>query len=193
MGALRNRNRDADMAERLYREVFGHLVSVCPGFGQYKRHKGFLARMKRGIFFVVRQKTNMKFKRVRRLPESRGAGIISDELVEPALARSKKLYPVPLRRVTARVEVDGKMKDGMLVHLLLRFMSHVADWKLSFSRLAGVARAAVWVKRDLAEILRIYGTAPRPKPGEPRAPPRLCRPFSISGGSTMGQQCRKTQ
>jgi len=30
----------------------------------------------------------------------------------------------------------------MLVHLLLRFMRHAAGWKLSFSRLAGVARIA---------------------------------------------------
>jgi hypothetical protein len=65
----------------------------------------------------------------------------------------------------------------MLVHLLLRFMSHVADWKLSFSRLAGVARAAVWVKRDLVEILKIYGTAPRPKPGEPREKPPPLQAF----------------
>ena len=47
-----NRHRDAAMAERLYWEVFEHLVSVCPGFGQYNRHKGFLARMKRGIFAI---------------------------------------------------------------------------------------------------------------------------------------------
>ena len=310
-----NRHRDAAMAERLYWEVFEHLVSVCPGFGQYNRHKGFLARMKRGIFaidsstiklclncidwarhrrkkaaaklhmnldagsrlpafavvedaghhdstraqalcaglkagdvcladraytdfsfldglrvrgvfFVVRQKTNMRLKRVRRLPESRDASIISDELVEPVLARSKKLYTVPLRRVSARVEVDGKMREmtfltnnldwsprtvaelyrarwavelffkelkqtcqirdfvgynenavkwqvwtGMLVHLLLRFMRHVAGWKLSFSRLAGVARAAVWVKRDLVGILKTYGTAPRPEPGESHGKP----------------------
>ena len=180
----------------------------------------------RGVFFVVRQKTNMRLKRVRRLPESRDASIISDELVEPVLARSKKLYTVPLRRVSARVEVDGKMREmtfltnnldwsprtvaelyrarwavelffkelkqtcqirdfvgynenavkwqvwtGMLVHLLLRFMRHVAGWKLSFSRLAGVARAAVWVKRDLIEILKTYGTAPRPEPGEPHVKP----------------------
>jgi hypothetical protein len=305
-----NRRRDAAMAERLYWEVFEHLVCVCPGFGQYKRHKGFLARMKRGIFaidsstiklclncidwarhrrkkaaaklhmnlnvgsrlpafavvedaghhdstraetlcaglsagdvcladraytdfsfldslrvrsifFVVRQKKNMRLKRVKSLRKSSDAGIISDELVEPVLARTKKLYPVPLRRVTARVEVDGKMKvmvfltnnldwsartvaelyrarwavelffkelkqtcqirdfvgynenavkwqvwTGMLVHLLLRFMRHVSGWGLSFSRLAGVARAAVWVKRDLMAILKTYGTAPRPKPGE---------------------------
>ncbi|NLF84668.1 MAG: IS4 family transposase, partial [Lentisphaerae bacterium] len=47
-----NRHREAAMAGRLYWEVFEHLVSVCPGFGQYKRHKGFLARMKRGIFAI---------------------------------------------------------------------------------------------------------------------------------------------
>ncbi len=305
-----NRRRDAAMAERLYWEVFEHLVRVCPGFGQYKRHKGFLARMKRGIFaidsstiklclncidwarhrrkkaaaklhmnlnvgsrlpafavvedaghhdstraetlcaglsagdvcladraytdfsfldslrargvfFVVRQKKNMRLKRVKSLRKSSDAGIISDELAGPVLARTKKLYPSPLRRVTARVEVDGKMKvmvfltnnldwsartvaelyrarwavelffkelkqtcqihdfvgynenavkwqvwTGMLVHLLLRFMRHVSGWGLSFSRLAGVARAAVWVKRDLMAILKTYGTAPRPKPGE---------------------------
>jgi hypothetical protein len=74
--------------------------------------------------------------------------------------------------VTARVEVDGKMREmGTLVHLLLRFMRHVAGWELSFSRLAGVARAAVWVKRDLVAILKTYGIAPRPKPGEPREKP----------------------
>jgi len=180
----------------------------------------------RGVFFVVRQKANMRLKCVGRLPQSRDASVIGDELVAPVLARSRKRYPVPLRRVTARVEVDGKMKvmafftnnldwsartvaelyrarwavelffkelkqtcqirdfvgynenavkwqvwTGMLVHLLLRFMRHVAGWELSFSRLAGVARAAVWVKRDLVAILKTYGTAPRPRPGEPREKP----------------------
>ena len=305
-----NRRRDAAMAERLYWEVFGHLVAVCPEFGDYRRHKGFLARMKRGvfaidsstiklclncidwarhrrkkaaaklhmnldvgsrlpafavvedaahhdsvraetlcaglkagdvcvadraytdfrfldglrtrgIFFVVRQKKNMRFRGVGKLPKSRDASVIADELVEPVLARSKGLYPVPLRRVTARVEVDGKTREmvfltdnpdwsartvaelykarwavelffkelkqtcmihdfvgynenavrwqvwtGLLVHLLLRFMRHVAGWTLSFSRLAGVVRAAVWVKRELVGILKTYGTAHRPKQGE---------------------------
>ncbi len=316
-----NRHRDAAMAERLYWEVFEHLVSVCPGFGQYNRHKGFLARMKRGIFaidsstirlclncidwarhrrkkaaaklhmnldagsrlpafavvedaghhdstraqtlcagltagdvcladraytdfgfldglrargilFVVRQKKNMRFKSVETLPKGGDAGVVSDGLVEPALARSKGLYPFPLRRVTARVEVDGKLREmvfltdnfdwsartvaelykarwavelffkelkqtclihdfvgynenavrwqvwtGLLVHLLLRFMRHVAAWELSFSRLAGVVRAAVWVKRDLAAILKTYGTAPRPKRGEPAAKPPPLQAF----------------
>ena len=217
-----NRHREAAMAERLYWEVFEHLVSVCPGFGQYKRHKGFLARMKRGVFaidsstiklclncidwarhrrkkaaaklhmnldvgsrlpafavvedaghhdstqaqtlcagltagdvcladraytdfsflddlrargvfFVVRQKANMRLKCVGRLPQSRDASVIGDELVAPVLARSRKRYPVPLRRVAARVEV--------------------------------------WVKRDRVAILKTHGTAPRPTPGDPREKP----------------------
>jgi len=316
-----NRHRDADMAERLYWEVFDHLTDVCPGFGEYRRHKGFLARLKRGIFaidsstiklslncidwarhrrkkaaaklhlrldvgsrlgafavvedaahhdsvradalcadlkagdvcvadraytdfgfleglrargvfFVVRQKKNMRFKTVRALPKGGDACVVSDELVEPALARSKGLYPFPLRRVTARVEVDGKPREmvfltdnldwsartvaelykarwsvelffkelkqtclihdfvgynenavrwqvwtGLLVHLLLRFMRHVTGWELSFSRLSGVVRAAVWVKRDLAAILKTYGTAPRPKRGEPAVKPPPLQAF----------------
>lgn len=305
-----NRHRDAAMAEQLYWEVFEHLVAVCPGFGEYRKHKGFLARMKRGIyaidsstiklclncidwarhrrkkaaaklhmnldigsrlpafavvedaghhdstraetlcahlkagdvcladraytdfyflnslrarsiFFVVRQKKNMRFKRVRKLPKNRNGSIVEDELVVPVLARSKERYPFPLRRVTARVEVNGKTVEmvfltnnldwsartvaelyrarwavelffkelkqtclirdfvgynenavkwqiwtGLLVHLLLRFMRHVAGWTLSFSRLAGVVRAAVWVKRELVGILKTYGTAPQKKQGE---------------------------
>jgi hypothetical protein len=191
------------MAERLYWEVFDHLAGACPGFGEYRRHKGFLARLKRGIFaidsstiklslncidwarhrrrkaaaklhlrldvgsrlpafavvedaahhdsvraealcaglkagdvcvadraytdfgfleglrsrgvfFVVRQKKNMRFKSVKTLPKGGDACVVSDELVEPALARSKGLYPFPLRRVTARVVVDGEAEgDGL--------------------------------------------------------------------------------
>jgi len=200
------------MAERLYWEVFDHLVSVCPGFGEYRKHKGFLARLKRGIFaidsstiklslncidwarhrrkkaaaklhlrfdvgsrlpafavvedaahhdsvraetlcadlkagdvcvadraytdfrfldglrargvfFVVRQKKNMRFRSVRKLPKSRDVSVIADEIVEPVLARSKGLYPFPLRRVTARVEVDGKTMEMV-------FLTDNLDWSV---------------------------------------------------------------
>lgn len=50
--------------------------------------------------------------------------------------------------------VRWQVWTGLLVHLLLHFMRHVAGWALSFSRLAGVARAALWVKRELVGILR---------------------------------------
>jgi len=48
---------------------------------------------------------------------------------------------------------------GLLVHLLLRFLKHVSKWGLSFSRLAGTVRAAVWAKIDLLNALQLYGTA----------------------------------
>ncbi len=50
--------------------------------------------------------------------------------------------------------VRWQVWTGLLVHLLLRFMRHVAGRELSFSRLAGVVRAAVWVKRGLVAILK---------------------------------------
>jgi len=56
-------------------------------------------------------------------------------------------------------------------------MRHVAGWTLSFSRLAGVVRAAVWVKRELVAILKTCGTAPQPKPGEPSAKPPPLQAF----------------
>jgi len=245
-----NRRRNADMAERLYWEVFGQdaghhdstrAETLCAGLkagdvcvaDRAYTDFSFLDGLRvRGVYFVVRQKKNMRFKRVRRLPEGRDGSVIADELVEPVLARSKALYPAPLRRVTARVEVDGKTVEmafltnnlewsartvaelyrarwsvelffkelkqtclirdfvgynenavrwqvwtGLLAHLLLRFMRHVAGWTLSFSRLAGVVRAAVWVKRELVAILKTYGTAPQPKPGEPSAKPPPLQAF----------------
>jgi hypothetical protein len=134
--------------------------------------------------------------------------------VASELDKSAGLYPQPLRRIVARVEVDGREMEmtfltnhfewsawtiaelykarwavelffkelkqtcqihdfvgynenavkwqiwiGLLVHLLLRFMKHLSKWGLSFSRLAGIVRSAIWVRRDLLEILASYGMA----------------------------------
>jgi hypothetical protein len=64
--------------------------------------------------------------------------------------------------------VKWQVWTGLLAHLLLRFLKHVSGWRHSFSRCAGIVRAALWVKADLLEILRCYGTAGaphRPVPG----------------------------
>ena len=58
--------------------------------------------------------------------------------------------------------VKWQVWTGLLSHLLLRFLRHVAGWRLSFSRCAGIVRAALWVKADLLAILRCYGTADGP-------------------------------
>jgi len=55
--------------------------------------------------------------------------------------------------------VKWQVWTGLLTHLLLRFLKHVSKWGLSFSRLAGTVKSAVWMKIDLLGTLRIYGTA----------------------------------
>jgi transposase len=59
--------------------------------------------------------------------------------------------------------VKWQVWTGLLAHLLLRFHRHVAKWTLSFSRLAGTVKSALWMKIDLLGTLRIYGTAGGPK------------------------------
>ena len=51
---------------------------------------------------------------------------------------------------------------GLLAHLLLRFMAHLSKWGLSFSRLAGIVRHTLWLRRDLMQNLFYYGTAGPP-------------------------------
>jgi len=38
-----------------------------------------------------------------------------------------------------------------------KLMRHVSRWKHSFSRLAGVVRASVWLRRNVVELLESFG------------------------------------
>ena len=48
---------------------------------------------------------------------------------------------------------------ALLVYVLLRFQAWRSQWAHSFSRLLTVLRAALWLPRDVGELLRRYGTA----------------------------------
>ena len=48
---------------------------------------------------------------------------------------------------------------ALLVYVLLRFQGWCSHWTHSFARLLTVLRAALWLRRDLARLLRCYGTA----------------------------------
>lgn len=303
-----NRTRDPIIAEKLYWAVLEHLQALSPLFTQYRKHKGFIFRLKRdifaidsttlklalncinwarhrskkaaakahmrlnigsmlptfavvesaaphdskradalcagmkdgdvlladrayvdfaflygllkrGIFFVLRQKENMVFK-VLEERHHKDERILADQTIRLTGKKVAQKYPDTLRRVTAVVEVNGKDVEmtfltnnfnwsprtiaelyrarwsietffkelkqtlqladfvgynekavkwqvwiGLLAHLLLRFLKHVSKWGLSFSRLVGTVRSALWMKIDLIETLRIYGTA-----GGPRRP-----------------------
>ena len=301
-----NRTRNPDIAEQLYWAVFGHLQTICPSFTQYKKHKGFIHRVKRdifaidsttlqlsldcidwarhrrkkaaakthltldvgnmlpsfacvddaahhdsrymdvlcaalkdgdvlladrayvdlgilhglserGVFFVLRDKKGMTYDTLEERTH-KDPRILADRTVRMHRDDSAEKYPDTLRRVTAVVEVDGRdmemtfitnnfdwsprtvaelykarwaieiffkelkqtlqLRDfvgynekavkwqvwtGLLAHLLLRFLKHVSKWALSFSRLAGTVKSAVWMKIDLLDALQKYGTAGGPK------------------------------
>ena len=48
---------------------------------------------------------------------------------------------------------------ALLVYVLLRFVAWHSQWDHSFARLFTLLRAGLWQRRDLAQLLRRYGTA----------------------------------
>jgi hypothetical protein len=62
----------------------------------------------RGVWWVTRAKDNMKYRVVKRLQTTDNPRIRSDELVELTGFYAKKDYPQALRRVVARVEIEGE-------------------------------------------------------------------------------------
>ena len=203
----------------------------------------------RGVWFVTRQKRNMKMAVVKELRTPAAATsekktqILKDEIVVPAKEPTAAKYRGSLRRVTAVVEIQGQMKammfltnnlkwsartvaeiyrdrwgietffkelkqtcqihdfigysenavqwqvwTGLLAHLILRYLAYLSKWSLSFSRLAGVVRGTLWIRRNLVEALRLYGTA-GPVETPAARPKRLYFQAVLEFGSgAMGQQ-----
>lgn len=55
--------------------------------------------------------------------------------------------------------VQWQVWMALLVYVLLRFQAWRSRWAHSFARLFTLLRAALWQRRDLAQLLRRYGTA----------------------------------
>ena len=55
--------------------------------------------------------------------------------------------------------VRWQVWTALLVYLLLRYLSYVANWGHSFTRLFTILRAVLWSKLDLDGLLDCYGTA----------------------------------
>ena len=168
----------------------------------------------RGISFVTRAKDNIACRVKKRLPRGKDLRVLKDELVVLKGHYARQDYPGVLRRVTARVELDGQERIlvfltnnlewsggsvadlyrcrwqievffkqvkqtlqladffgqsanavkwqvwmALLVYVLLRFQAWRSAWAHSFSRLLTLCRAALWLPRDLGELLARYGTA----------------------------------
>ena len=94
----------------------------------------FLADLEeRGIFFVLRSKSNMRYVTVKTLPVK--GKILRDELVRTDGQQTTKSYPGILRLVTALVEVDGVERE-------MTFMTN----------------NTVWSARTIAELYRARWT-----------------------------------
>ncbi len=65
---------------------------------------------RRGAFFVVRAKSNMKFRRRHSAAADKSAGVRCDQTIVPAGIKTRKRYPQPLRRVGY---YDAKSNQGI--------------------------------------------------------------------------------
>ncbi len=84
--------------------------------------------------------------------------------------------------------VKWQIRVALLVHLLLRHLRFLSKWTLGFSRLAGVVRSALWVRRRIIELLELYGTASPGRRVMIVTKPLYLQPFLPNFSFPMGQQ-----
>jgi len=65
----------------------------------------------REVFWVTRAKDNLQCRVVRKFPDGAEANILRDDLIALTVPVVQAVYPVELRRVTARVEVEGVLRE----------------------------------------------------------------------------------
>jgi hypothetical protein len=73
----------------------------------------------RGVFWVTRAKENMAYKVIKKMPRSSDEKILRDEII--ALSHPNKPAPELMRRVVARVEVDGEERE-------MTFLTNHLEW-----------------------------------------------------------------
>jgi hypothetical protein len=64
--------------------------------------------LNRGVFWVTRAKEDLTYKVLKKLSPSKDPRIVRDELIELTVFVSHRDYPQALRRIVARVEIDGR-------------------------------------------------------------------------------------
>ena len=108
-----------------------------------------------GAFFVTRAKTNLQFTRHYSMPVNRLTGLRSDHVGKPSLQRSRKAFPVLLRRIKYVDLETGKefvfLTNNLEIPALTVAMLYKLRWRIElFFR---------WVKGHL-RIKHYYGTSP---------------------------------
>jgi hypothetical protein len=108
-----------------------------------------------GAFFVTRAKSNFQFTRHYSMPVNRLTGLRSDHVGKPTLDRSRKAFPVLLRRVKYVDMETGKefvfLTNNLDIPAITVAMLYKLRWRIElFFR---------WVKGHL-RIKHYYGTSP---------------------------------
>ena len=116
-----------DHDSKMEDELFSSLKEGDIGIADraYNHFKALYRQTARGVFFVVREKAGMKHKVVKKVPKKDlGANILSDGTIRLTGQRTSKEYPGALRRVRARVQVDGKWRTMV-------FLTNNFEWAAS--------------------------------------------------------------
>lgn len=71
--------------------------------------------LRRGVFWVTRAKDSLAYRVVKNLPRSKDARILKDQLIKVTGFYSLQDYPQVMRRIVARVEIDGKQVEMVLL------------------------------------------------------------------------------
>jgi len=107
-----------------------------------------------GSFFVIRAKSNFKFRRLYSLPVDRTQGLICDQLIELVVFYSHQGYPERLRRIRYRDPESGKTLVFLTNHLALSALTvcelYRSRWQIELF--------FKWIKQHL-RIKRFFGTS----------------------------------
>lgn len=108
-----------------------------------------------GAFFVTRAKDNLRFSRQRSVPVDYAAGLRSDQIGKPTLAKTRKAFPALLRKVRYFDEETQRHLVFLTNHLQLPALT-VA---LIYRRRWRIELFFRWIKGHL-RIKHYYGTSP---------------------------------
>jgi hypothetical protein len=78
----------------------------------------------REVFWVTRAKDNLQYCVVKDLQQGEEGNILADEVIELTSGPSQRAYPVHLRRVVARVQIDGQKR-------VMVFLTNNFSWSAS--------------------------------------------------------------
>lgn len=108
-----------------------------------------------GAFFVTRAKDNLRFSRQRSMPVDYLAGLRSDQIGKPTLAKARKAFPALLRKVRY---FDGETQRH-LVFLTNHLQIPALTVALIYRQRWGIELFFRWIKGHL-RIKHYYGTSP---------------------------------